>query len=156
MITYNKESLNRIAQSLEKMAGVNPDPPSPSGGNVMKVTFTEQSRERTNRGLEYVFDSDKTIEEVANAIKSGAYVYGEINYSESEDSIDCTVVPLTVASSYDGTTTFCFDLPSITINNTSRVVSVSNTRINFESSDSGYTATGLDSNYTIPFVSSGS
>lgn len=90
MITYNKESLNRIAQSLEKMAGVNPDTPVPSeDGNIVRVTFTIVS---TPEGMEPVenmayMTSDKSAEEIVDAIVSGSYVYANVVVPPPDDMV---------------------------------------------------------------------
>lgn len=83
MITYNKESLNRIAQSLEKMAGVNPDPPSPSGSGVMTCRITGNIANLDDSPL-YL---DKTYREISDFVANGGMVQavGEALEEDAED-----------------------------------------------------------------------
>lgn len=84
MITYNKESLNRIAQSLEKMAGVSPDPPSPSGGGVMTCRITGNIANSDD-----TLYLDKTYREISDFVANGGMVQavGEALEEDAEDGV---------------------------------------------------------------------
>lgn len=85
MLTFNEDKIDRIAKSLEKMAGIDPNPPAPpvpsGGGGTMMVTFTITS-EPEEEGGAYIFTSDKSVGEIVEAVKYGVYVYGAIELQE--------------------------------------------------------------------------
>ena len=86
MITYNKESLNRIAQSLEKMAGVSPDPPSPSGSGVMTCRITVDP---TSDDILYL---DKTYREISDFVANGGMVQAVIEDSNPDTEYRTTII----------------------------------------------------------------
>lgn len=133
MITYNKESLNRIAQSLEKMAGINPDPPVPSeDGNILRVTFTIVPTPEGMEPVEHMeyMTSDQSAEEIVDAIVSGSYVYANVVVPPPNDMVGSygyIAVPVSYVTRTDQTpcgVTFRANVEEQVVNNELHIMSM--------------------------------